>query len=241
MSRYKAILFDMDGTLLPMDLDAFFRGYMAELANAMAFTGVPENELIAAVWNGTKQMVKNDGKTTNREVFWKCFSKELSLKTEEVEPITVEFYANDFHKTKAFVGENPNAVAAIKLARDVAEQVILATNPLFPMVAQEARMSWVGLCGEDFEFVTSYENSHFSKPNPEYYLEICRRQGLKPEECLMIGNDEAEDMMAAAATGMEVFWVTDWAIDRPECVWQGHKGTFLEMMEYLMSMKVSDC
>ena len=55
------ILFDLDGTLLPMDQDAFTEYYFKLLAGKMAPLGYEPKQLIAAVWDGTKAMVKNDG------------------------------------------------------------------------------------------------------------------------------------------------------------------------------------
>ena len=41
-------------------------------------------------------------------------------------------------------------------------------------------------------------------PNPKYFVEAAERFGLKPEECLMVGNDAEEDV-AAMKAGMQVF------------------------------------
>lgn len=238
MKQYKAILFDMDGTLLPMDLEVFFQGYMAELSKAMAFTGVPAKQLVGAVWAGTKQMVlNNDGVRTNREVFWEHFCANTGLKTEDVEPATVTFYANEFHNTRSYAGENPLAVEAVRLAHEAAPIVILATNPLFPMEAQQARLSWIGLKAEDFDRVTAYADAHYSKPNPKYFLEICERHGISPEECLMVGNDEKEDMQTATSIGMDGYLVTDWVIRREECPWNGLQGSFQELLAFLKALK----
>ena len=69
-----------------------------------------------------------------------------------------------------------------------------------------------GLVPEDFEIYTTYEASTFCKPNPAYYLEVARTLGVKPEECLMVGNDATEDM-AAREVGMDVFLLTDCLIN----------------------------
>ena len=91
-------------------------------------------------------------------------------------------------------------------------RVILATNPIFPAVATQSRIRWAGLSPEDFELYTTYENSRFCKPNPDYYREILQRLDLRGEECLMVGNDVREDM-AAETLGMETFLLTDCLIN----------------------------
>ena len=91
-------------------------------------------------------------------------------------------------------------------------RVALATNPIFPHMATQNRIRWAGLVPEDFEIYTTYEASTFCKPNPAYYLEVARTLGVKPEECLMVGNDATEDM-AAREVGMDVFLLTDCLIN----------------------------
>ena len=90
---------------------------------------------------------------------------------------------------------------------------VLATNPIFPKVATESRIRWAGLQPEDFRLYTTYENASYCKPNPDYYREILDKLNLRPEECLMVGNDVAEDMVAETL-GMKVFLLPACVINR---------------------------
>ena len=99
---------------------------------------------------------------------------------------------------------NPASVETVHKLKECGYRVALATNPIFPHMATENRIRWAGLVPEDFEIYTTYEASTFCKPNPAYYLEVARTLGVKPEECLMVGNDATEDM-AAREVGMDVF------------------------------------
>ena len=89
---------------------------------------------------------------------------------------------------------------------------------------------------DDFEFITSYETDSFCKPNPQYFVSICERLGVKPEECLMVGNDEREDMYAASSIGMNCFLVTDCIIPCEEHPWNGEKGTFEDLIRKLENL-----
>ena len=71
--------------------------------------------------------------------------------------------------------------------------LILATNPIFPRIATLNRIKWAGLDPNDFMYISTYENSHYSKPSIKYYEEILNKLNLNKEECLMIGNDTSED------------------------------------------------
>lgn len=233
---YAAILFDMDGTLLPMDMDNFTKSYFKLLYAKLAKHGLDAKSFGANMWQGVSAMVKNDGSMTNEDAFWKKFCVLTGLPKEVLNADCLAFYGGDFHAAKAFTGENPLAVEAVKAAHEKAPIVALATNPLFPMCGQVTRMSWVGLAPKDFDLVTSYEEDTFCKPNPQYYLSVCRRLGVKPEECLMIGNSEGEDMASAASVGMDCYLVTDWMIADPDHPWQGPKGTFAEMVAMLKAL-----
>jgi len=229
---YQAILFDLDGTLLPMDMDGFTKGYMSMLAKAMAPFGYQAEALIPAVWKGVSAMVKNDGSRPNSEVFFEVFAQKLGPEVYNYIDVLDNFYKTEFKKASAFTGANPLAKKAVELAKTKAEKVILATNPLFPPSGVETRLGWIGLSFDDFAYVTHYENSHYCKPNPEYYRELLKEAGCDPAKCLMIGNDVQEDVEAASAVGMEAFLVTDCAISRgemPECL----KGSFEELIGYL--------
>jgi HAD superfamily hydrolase (TIGR01549 family) len=146
------------------------------------------------------------------------------------------FYVHEFMAAKAYTQENPLAKEAVRLAHLAAEKVVCASNPLFPLTGQQSRMSWVGLAPEDFDLITSYESDSFCKPNPKYFLSICERLGVSPAECLLIGNDEEEDMHTASSVGMDCYLVTDCVIRREQCPWNGRSGTFAEMVEFLRTL-----
>lgn len=209
----QAVFFDLDGTLLPMDQDAFTNGYFKFLVKKLAPHGYAPEELIRAVWHGTGAMVKNDGSRSNEEAFWEDFAGVLGPKALEDKPLFESFYANEFQQARALCGFAPQAAEIVAMLHGAGVRVILATNPIFPAVATGNRIGWAGLRPEDFELITTYENIGCSKPNPDYYREILRRTGLAPEACLMVGNDVDEDMVAAAL-GMDVFLLTDCLINR---------------------------
>ena len=236
MHKYQAILFDLDGTLLPMDTEAFARAYFGALARELADFRIPQEALIAAIWGGTKAMMKNDGARLNVDVFWDCFTAATGVAREAIEPRCDQFYSAGFHAARAATAPNPLAVEAVRLARKKAEKVVLATNPLFPMAGQVTRMGWLGLTPADFDLVTCYSSDRFCKPNPAYFADVCRRIGVDPAACLMIGNDDREDMACATAAGMDAWLVTDCRIPSAESPWTGPGGSFSDLMTMLNSL-----
>lgn len=233
----KAVLFDLDGTLLPMDQDAFVKYYFGLLVKKLAPFGYDPTTLVDAIWAGTKAMVKNDGSKTNEEAFWDDFAGRYGEHVREHLPIFEDFYANEFQGAKASCGFNPKAAEAVAKIKEMGFRVALATNPLFPSVATESRINWAGLNKDDFEFFTTYENSCYCKPNPNYYKEVVEKLGLKPEECLMVGNDVTEDMITETL-GMKVFLLTDCLINKEEKdISMYPNGSFDELVEYVSKLK----
>lgn len=229
----KAVLFDLDGTLLPMDQKAFLKIYFEELAKALAPHGYEPKSLVDALWSGIFAMIKNDGSRLNETVFWEKFAESLGQEIYTKEEDLDHFYRNEYMMTRTACRENPMARIVLDKVKGMGLTTVLATNPCFPAIATETRMSWVGLQPQDFTFVTTYENSSFCKPNPRYYLEILEKLGLKPEECLMVGNDVSEDMVAADIC-MKVFLLTDCILNRENKDISGYpSGGYPELLAYL--------
>ena len=232
----KAILFDLDGTLLPMDQDLFMKYYFGELARKMVPYGYNKDTLAGDVWAGTKAMVMNDGSKTNEEAFWDRFCELQRKDCRKDISVFDEFYRKEFCKAKDACQPTPSAKEIIDLIKASGKRLILATNPLFPFVATENRIGWAGLSNDDFELVTTYENCHYCKPNPKYYVEILEKTGLSPEECLMVGNNAEEDMIAETL-GMKVFLLTDCLINEKSAdITKYPQGGFEELKAYLIKL-----
>lgn len=228
------VLFDLDGTLLPMDQDAFTKGYFRLLAKKLLPYGYEPQKLISSIWSGTEAMVRNDGSVTNEEAFWTSFGDIYGEKAEKDKPIFEEFYSKDFQLAREFCGFNPEAAKTISELKSLGLRVVLATNPIFPSFATESRIRWAGLNPADFELYTTYENSRFSKPNLNYYSEVLNSLNVAPQECIMVGNDVGEDMIAAKL-GIKVFLITDCLINKSdEDISIYPNGSFGRLREYIL-------
>lgn len=235
MKKYDAILFDLDGTLLPMDNDLFIKTYLGLLAKKMAPLGYDKELLIASLWKGTGAMFKNDGKQTNAEVFWQIFAHVFGERIYEDIPQFDTFYENEFHKAAEITFPTELAQKAVDIAREKAKRVILATSPVFPAVAVRSRLSWAKVSPESFDLITTYENSTFCKPNPAYYTEIAEKMGIDPSRCLMVGNNAEEDIRAAQSIGMDTFLLTDFLICAGEMP-DTPSGSFEDLIAFLRAI-----
>lgn len=231
------VLFDLDGTLLPMDQEEFTRGYFELLAEKMSAYGYEKKQLVDAVWKGTAAMVKNAGDASNEESFWRKFAEIYGEKALSDKALFNEFYENEFQGARGFCGFEPKAAETVRKIKQMRLRAVLATNPIFPRSAVESRIQWAGLDVSNFEYITTYENSRYCKPNPEYYNETLSKLNLQPEECLMVGNDVTEDMVARTV-GMNVFLLTDCLINRErKDINQYPRGSFEQLLNYIKNLK----
>jgi len=227
------ILFDLDGTLLPMDQEGFIRSYFGRLAATLAPYGYEPRKLYETIWEGTRAMVANDGTCTNEQRFWTHFCSVYGKQARKDEPIFDTFYRTDFQQVAADCGFAPKAAQIVSLCHSLGLRTALATNPLFPAIATESRIRWAGLKPADFDLITTYENARYCKPNPAYYADILQQLNVQPEECLMVGNDAEEDLIASSL-GMRVFLLTDCLINRKNTDLSScPQGSFDKLAAYL--------
>lgn len=209
----KVVLFDLDGTLLPMDLNKFLEAYFVTLVKKLAALGLPaataeeQKALGKAVWAGTYAMMANDGSCTNEQRFFDTFKQLTGVDLSLMRPELDSFYRNEFHQIKQVCGFDPKVRETVDKIKANGARVAVATNPFFPLLANEARLSWAGLSLSDFEYCTCYENSSYCKPSLKYYAAVLDHLGVRAEDCVMVGNDVREDMVAREL-GMDVFLLT---------------------------------
>lgn len=212
----KAVFFDLDGTLLPMDEEKFTKYYFKLLCERMIPYGFEPDKLVEVIWGGTKEMYQNDGMKTNEERFWDFFEKVYGTESLIHKNHIDEYYVNEFKQTIKACLPNPLARDIIDYCRKEVDYVVLATNPIFPRAGTLTRMSFVGLKEDDFDLVTTYENSSYSKPNPKYFIELLNKFNLKPEEVILFGNNNYEDATCAKMAGIKCYLVGDFIINHPK-------------------------
>jgi len=228
----KAVLFDLDGTLLPLD-DRFVEYYFSLLAKKMANYGYDPDLLLKTIIKALEAEAANDGTISNREMFWKVFSSVFGEDSIKDEPVFDEFYRNEFQKVKDVCSPTPKAKYIVDMLRSKGIRVILATNPIFPKVATDSRIRWAGMEPEDFDMYTTFEDIGVSKPNLDYYRLLLDRFGLDPKDCVMVGNDVEEDMVAEEL-GMKVFLMDHYIINRNNAdISRYPTGDFDDLNDYL--------
>ncbi len=231
----KAIFFDLDGTLLPMDENYFALNYMSMLHDKVKDLGYDDKKkMIKTIYAGCEAMKLNDGSMTNGECFWKYFASVYGEESLADIPVFNSFYGNEFKTSKQFCGENPLARPIVDKARELCQYVVLSTNPIFPKVATVVRASFVGLTFDDFDFVSHYDNCCYCKPNPKYFEDLLQKFNLKPDEVILFGNNTLEDGDCAFQAGIKCYLVGDNIIRDPRAT---HEYPILKMEEVIPTME----
>ena len=235
----KNILFDLDGTLLPMDVEEFTQKYFGYIVQTMNNNNRDGKAILKAIGYGVDTIIKNDGTLKNDVLFWNTFEKVCGISREEIESEFTVFYENVFDKISSGI-QSPKMIQSVSIFKEKGYKLYLTTNPLFPRIATEKRVKWAGLNIEDFELITTFENSSFCKPNINYYKEVLESQNLDVNECMMVGNDVKEDGVVETL-GIPVYLVNDYLLNKYNLdintKWLGSSEDFLEFVNNLPSLR----
>jgi len=206
----KAVLLDLDDTLLVNPMSQFIPAYFEALTLHFKHL-IPPERLVPGVGQAVKAMENNDGRLTNEEVFADTLCQAVDMRQSKMWPMLAEFFGHRYRKLSSLTSPVAGARELVQALLSNSVQTVVATNPFYPLTALEQRLEWANLPPSEFAYslITSYENMHWAKPQPAYYLEIAAKLDLEPDECLMVGDDWARDMKPASQAGMTVFWITD--------------------------------
>lgn len=223
-----------------MDTDLFIKQYFGYIADHLKdyFT---QDEVVKLFWQGTEKVItSNDGSMTNQEVFMESFFSSVKYKKEELMPILDEFYENKFKLLKNLSKSKSQMVKAIDILKAKGYELVIATNPIFPLVANKQRVEWADLNPDDFSLVTAYEASHFAKPNINYYKEVLADIDKDPNQVIMVGNHMQEDMVSNTI-GIDTYLITNHIMgddsNKENVTHEGDYDSFLEFVEELPIVK----
>ncbi len=243
----RAVCFDLDGTLLPMDIDEFMSAYFHRIAAYVADHGVDQAAFMSALKKGTQAMAANHDGQTNEAAFWAVFHpafEEASgspLSEEErqrMRELADAFYAEDFGHIGDGFTANPAAARVVRTLQEKGYPLVLATMPMFPRPAVEHRLAWAGVDPKAFARITSYENSTSVKPKQTYFAEVLAAVGVPGDQVCMVGNNTMEDF-AFLDLGVEGFLVTDWLLNPIDVdIQQMRHGTFADLEAWAEALPV---
>ena len=238
MKKITTILFDLDGTLIRMDQDAFIKLYFMAILDKLTSLGYDKHTMYEALEKAIYATKRNDGTVTNESRFWQVFGDTVGGESVDLGNALDNFYKNEYLGVlDGSCAPYDRVHEVLDAARRKGLRIILATNPLFPAIATHARIRHGGMSPDDFEYITAYENSSYCKPNTGYFEELLGKLGLSPDECVMIGNDTRDDF-CALPLGIPVFVLTECLINTEGVDLNDYPhGGFAELTEYIEHLK----
>jgi len=236
LAPIRAALFDLDGTLIDVDMQQFVPTYLCRLAGRLAAYADPQRTvrtLHAAVMS---MLDGTSGECSLEELLRTMLAEQLQLDWPDYQAGLAAFCREDLDELRPMVKPHPLARALVHSCLARGWRVALATNPIFPRAVIEARIAWGGLADLPFQPVTSYETSRHCKPQAGFFNDLLAELDLEPPACLMVGNDTLHDL-AAARLGLPTCLLTTWRIDRPgsglSADWEGPHDALLELLQEL--------
>ena len=230
----KLILCDLDNTLLPLHTqEKFVELWFRDIAVIFAAYGIDPALAAGAMDDGCRAMIFNDGRKKNLDVFYDVACAKSGCTRGQLESVIDRYYATTFSNVKQLTQANPYALRIARLMRRQAEYAVIATMPMFPIEACDARLRWTGLNAGMFDLVTTCDFSSYCKPNPLYYTQIMERFGVGAKDALMIGNDVREDMEPCEKLGVDTFLVTEHLLDHGRDYARFRQGGYPELIAFL--------
>jgi FMN phosphatase YigB (HAD superfamily) len=203
----KAVLFDLDNTLILFDEQKYFKSYITQLAAAFADL-IPFEKFHHQLIFASQELLKNNGEMSNADYYMHAFARDLEFSKAELWQRFLNFYATGYDQFRELVAIAPGVAELFQYLDAAKLKVVIASNPMFPLSIQLKRVSWAHLENFPFALITHIENMTFCKPRLEYYQQICELIETQPAECLMVGNDPVNDMIVNRL-GMKTFLTVD--------------------------------
>jgi FMN phosphatase YigB (HAD superfamily) len=160
------------------------------------------------------------------------FAKALGIPPAQAEAELLSSARFAFKNLRFAFFKKHDALGFLDWARGKFE-LILATNPFWPLDVVEMRMYWGGVDPKLFRLITHNDNMSSCKPDQGYYHELLEKTGKDPQECLMVGNDYRKDSPAQKA-GIDVFLLS--TLPRQKALWDKkglYSGSFNDLQELL--------
>lgn len=230
-------LFDLDGTLLPMDLDEFIKNYFYEIGKY--FKDIIDGNILAShIMTSTQAMIENLEPRPNEEIFMEYFGRLIEEEDlSEYKRRFDLFYDEKFDRVRKCAKDEPIIRKSIEVLKDKGYDLVIATNPIFPISAIHKRIEWAGLDIDDFSYISCYQKNYYCKPQRQFYQEILETINKQPHQCYMVGNDVQEDLVAGQL-GMYTYLITDYMINRDdgqiECT---HKGDYQDFYQFVYDLE----
>ena len=208
LSKYKAVLFDVSGTLLRVEPSV--GEVYATYARPFGFKGSGKelNRLFHKEWinsGGIESLGKKSGEQAERD-FWKSLVFQVFEHSGGLE--NFEHYFEIIYE--AFARKDHWHVFDDVIDSGILEKLKNSSITLGVVSNWDSRLHTIlkgtGLA-EYFDFILASAEVGSAKPDKKIFIEAIRRSGVKPAEVCHIGDDLRADIRGANSVGIEAILI----------------------------------
>jgi phosphoglycolate phosphatase-like HAD superfamily hydrolase len=128
----KNILFDLDGTLLPVNQDEFVIKVMSVMEDELKKTDLDSTDFLKGMLKGIDTIVKeSNGSCTNEELFWTIFNKYSNIEAKKAKDFFVNFYNGAYLLATETVVYNTKIADAVTFLKNKGYNLVLALLRFF--------------------------------------------------------------------------------------------------------------
>ena len=207
----KAILFDLDNTILANDLSAPKHWGKAFARFSSRLGGSDAQELLAAMTDIRRQYMADPewdawarlNLTASRRALVVLAFSRLGIDADELADEIVDAYREIREESREIL---PGAVDALKRIREMGKGMALISNGLSS--SQRGKIERAGL-EPLFDSIIIEEEFGVGKPDPSIFRHALEQLAAQPHEAVMVGDNLHADIAGAQALGIGTVWV-DW-------------------------------
>jgi FMN phosphatase YigB (HAD superfamily) len=230
------LLLDLDNTLLQNDIEDFLPGYLQAWGNFIA-PYIDPQRFVNALLTSTRIISEQPRPDcTLRQLFNSVFYPLIGMDEEKFQPFEDQFYSQVFPSLKTLTQPIPGVIEFVRAALERDFQLVIATNPLFPLTAIEQRLDWAGLPVDRYPFalVPNIETFHFGKPHAAFFAELLAYLGWPSGPVVMVGDEPKSDILPADQFGLPTFWIAKEGVIPPADLQMPHaRGQLSDLLQFI--------
>lgn len=204
--QYKNFVFDLYGTLADIKTDEYSNTFWAKIAELLVCYGADykPQELKVAYENILPKTGPSFTCTYPEFDVVKVFQKIVRLKSgscsqEKAKSIAFAFRVISRKYLKTYSG----VCKCLKMLKENQKKIYLLSNAQAAFTEPELKILGIR---DYFDDIFLSSDAGVKKPDSLYYQMLIHKHQLKPEECLMIGNDLHADIEGGKKAGMDTLY-----------------------------------
>lgn len=206
----KAVIFDIDNTLYSYD-ETHPKAMAAVLEYGRTQLGIPDAQM--------EPLLKQYQKQLNTELCGQAAMHNrafrfLRLLEQKKLPLCHADRLNRLYWDTLIAASvpSPGAVECIRSLHD--SGYILGIGTDMTLDFQLQKLEHLGILPY-LDFIVSSEEAGCEKPDPRLFALCVRKAGVRPEECVFIGDSLKKDILGSEGCGMKALWYTQEEAERP--------------------------